>query len=386
MRAPLLCVVVSLSALTLMACDEDTTPGGPSEDSSPDLPDSHSADMSPQSDLAGGDQGADERCTTVAIAGDFMLDYAEGVAVQYGVAYAPQAFPSDDSTLKLLFERYSPGEDVGTFKLGAGGADENFGDCAHCVYIKTESAERAYFATAGTLTLSEDPYSRELDVKVEGLELREVSVDGVTRASTLVDGGGCVRVRDFSSSRIFPAAGWTCEEARYKDGEACDCECGAVDPDCNGPTGCLPGDEACGADFTPLPVVGCEAGEQCLFDPETMGLSCVSSCDWEARSLCASGICLYDTSGSEGDTCVESAARFVDVEVGEACLKPGETTIYQLYCALDEGFATGYCDAWDVCREVCQEGSECEQADHTCRLFAATSALGYCGPEPPVDG
>ncbi|MEZ4338272.1 MAG: serine protease [Sandaracinaceae bacterium] len=45
-----------------------------------------------------------------------------------------------------------------------------------------------------------------------------------------------------------PPAGWTCDASFYGAGDGCDCECGALDPDCADPS---------------QEVVGCEAGQTC---------------------------------------------------------------------------------------------------------------------------
>lgn len=47
-----------------------------------------------------------------------------------------------------------------------------------------------------------------------------------------------------------PPEAWTCEEERWSDYEVCDCECGAVDPDCTDAS---------------LPLAGCEEGERCAY-------------------------------------------------------------------------------------------------------------------------
>ncbi len=381
-----LLVYVVLSC-SLWACDQDTVEpepdlatledmGGAGEQ---DQPADMVLDMKP-------DAGPSLCDTTVEVQGDFLLSYSDGVSVEYEVSISPSV-DQDTTKLTLLFERYSPFADIGTFELGQG-ADENFGNCAHCLFMKGAGPERAYFASGGTLTTNADPYSRELDVVVQGLTLIPVEVDGQTRASTPIPGEPCVQVEDFSFQKVFPAPGWTCEESRYLDGQHCDCECGAIDPDCNGPS-CLPGDQACLDSYTPLPVVGCEASEQCLFDPETMGSICTASCDWQARTGCADAgsTCLYDQGSGDGDTCVESSVRFVDRTIGERCVEEGQEGIFQLYCAVDaEGFAMGYCDPIDVCRSICKDDSECSEPGHTCRFFLNEEGLGYCGPEPPEDG
>lgn len=352
-------------------------------------PDASMADMA--GDLAGDmdrdqpdampPQGACD--VTVQVSGEFALTYSDSVSVEYEASIAPSV-EGTYRNLTILFERYSFGPDVGTFMLGEGTSDENFGNCPHCIFMKGESAAQIYFASGGELTVNEDAYTRELDISVKNLVLVPATVDPMTRASTPIPDAGCVAVEDFSYQRIFPAPGWTCEEERFMDGQACDCECGAPDPDCNGPAFCMPGDQACLDAYTPLPVAGCEASEICIFEPETMGSRCAATCDWEARSPCSDGsTCLYEFGTGDGDICVESPARFADVAIGQDCPSGG---LFQLFCGLEQGFATGWCDFEDVCRPVCKEDSECTDPDHTCRFFLNEDGLGYCGPEPPEDG
>jgi uncharacterized protein (TIGR03382 family) len=64
--------------------------------------------------------------------------------------------------------------------------------------------------------------------------------------------------RDGSCAVPIPA-GWACDPSRFGDGQRCDCACGAPDPDCSNPrnqtSGCAPGG-ACQADGTctiPIP-------------------------------------------------------------------------------------------------------------------------------------
>ncbi|MEW5848047.1 MAG: hypothetical protein AB2A00_04505 [Myxococcota bacterium] len=59
--------------------------------------------------------------------------------------------------------------------------------------------------------------------------------------------GGETGFKGFCSSRV--PNDWTCEGATFDDGVSCNCDCGAVDPDCE----------------AGLPVVGCDAGETCAW-------------------------------------------------------------------------------------------------------------------------
>lgn len=59
---------------------------------------------------------------------------------------------------------------------------------------------------------------------------------------------GCEAHQTCGSNGACVPAGWTCAGDFYEDGEYCDCECGAVDPDCS---------------IAGAQVFGCETGEVC---------------------------------------------------------------------------------------------------------------------------
>ena len=275
--------------------------------------------------------------------------------------------------LRVLYERYSPEDDVGTFDL-ANGFDANFGTCRHCFYAVGETAgDPLYFTAQGTLDQRSDPYDQRFDFSVTNLRLIEVTTDPLTRESTPVPGGGCIDVADFAVVDVFPDPTWSCDVAKWADGQACDCACGTGDPDCSTTLG-----------QTPLPVVGCANDETCVFDPVAFAPVCSKNCDWLARVGCAQGICVFDHAGV-GSTCSDISASFDPATVGQPCQSGGNL---QGLCAIDAGFALGYCDAWGMCRAICAQDSECVEADHRCQHFFLNSpdSLGYCGPPPPEDG
>src|SRR5262249_1964957 len=152
--------------------------------------------------------------------------------VRYGADITPR-IANTFSQLEILFERYSPEPDVGTFELGGDGPDGNYGGCAHCVAIAGIAPEYAYFADRRTLLTEANPYMRRLKAKSQDLRLVEVNVSLETRASTPVEGGKCIEVEDLEIDAIFPREGWTCPKEKFADGERCDCECGSGDPDCD---------------------------------------------------------------------------------------------------------------------------------------------------------
>lgn len=59
---------------------------------------------------------------------------------------------------------------------------------------------------------------------------------------------GCDAGETCGSTGACLPTGWTCPDVFYEDGADCDCECGAVDPDCS---------------IANAPIYGCEDGEVC---------------------------------------------------------------------------------------------------------------------------
>lgn len=326
-------------------------------------------------------------CTEVTLSGPWEITYADDVSIEYGAPFSPDPEGADD-TLRLLFERYTPGDDVGTFVLGAeADADSNFGTCAHCAYARGVSAVRGWYARAGSWEARISPYRRQMDGDMRDLVLEEVEIDATTRSSTPIPGARCIRFEDFTIEGVFPPAGWECPAAQYGDGNTCECECGIYDPDCGDNRGCLPFDPDC-PPYEPLPISDCDAAAICAFDPTVESTACMPACDWTERAACGSeATCVYEFGLGTGSLCIDADERFDDAAIGEACTSASSSR-YQLFCGIDdEGFAMGWCDFVNVCRPICQNGDSCDVEDHTCRPFVfEDNSLGYCGPEPPEDG
>lgn len=314
-------------------------------------------------------------CTTANVSGEWTVDYYDDVSIAF-TAPLDATVSGYQSDLVILFERYSIGADVGTFTLGVDG-DANFGNCAHCVYTRGPSPIRALFADGGTLTTNRDPYGRILDIQVENLRLIEVAVDSTTRESTPLDDGGCLEVAAFSANQVFPADGWTCDAADYDDGELCQCNCGAPDPDCApAVVDCPPFDPSCELTEA-LPVADCDAEDLCGFDPVSRTTACIETCEYGA-TVCDDGVCTPETGGLQADECITSDERIDPAGLDEPCT----VTIYQEFCAVEDGVALGYCDYSNVCRRICGDDSECTGDGQTCRPFAGPELLGFCGEEP----
>ena len=166
------------------------------------------AGVDAQADVPNGQvDGGPSGCIKVSIE-DAFQGYLDDVSAEYRTRITP-TLPGNGNELSTLFERYNDAVYEGSFELGQG-ADANFGTCAHCAVVLTADPERAFFATAGTMVLNKDPFSRELDIALMGLRLAEVTVNPETRESTLVPGGACVEVADFAKQGVFPPSEWTC--------------------------------------------------------------------------------------------------------------------------------------------------------------------------------
>ena len=226
-----------------------------------------------------------------------------------------------------------------------------------------------------------DPYGGRLDASLSVGRLVEVSVNPETRDASAITGGACVELADLEVDEIFPPEVWTCEAARYDDGSSCECECGVPDPDCWTVT-CAPFDPSC-EPREASPISDCAPAEICSFDPERSTTRCTESCDWRAGRACEAGTCVYSLGVEPQDTCWISGGRIDAARFGSACMSDG----YQRVCAVEEGFARGYCDAGNICRPVCASSAECTVDGESCRLFVLHGeSLGYCGPPPPIDG
>ena len=357
------------------ACGDD----GAAPDAGPDASGDAGADATNDgggTDARMSDATADapEGCQAVS-ATAWALEVADDVSVGFQASLIP---PTEGDRLVVLFERYAPAEDVGTFELGPGTPDENFGSCAHCIYIPI-APDRAFFADRGTLVTRRDPYQQVFDATLTNVRLIEVEVDPFTRESTPIEGGDCVELADVTVDGRFPPDTWSCDDDEWADGEACHCACGAYDPDCSYTT-CAPFDPEC-TPVEPLPLANCPEGNVCGFDPDTFGNRCTETCDWSAGTACTEGTCVFNFGAESTDTCFPDGDPRLDTAlIGETCVASG----LQKVCAVEDGFARGYCEPSGRCRPICTDDAECTEDGETCRSFFF-DGLGYCGG-PPIDG
>jgi len=161
-----------------------------------------------------------------------------------------------------------------------------------------------------------------------------------------------------------PPPGWACPDWRYGDGAVCDCDCGAGDPDCGS---------------AELPVQGCVGVSRCSLDGAC--LPCAPSCDDKA---CGSdgcggscGACLdptlpYCAAGACVGACVPDCAP------GHGCGPDG--------C----GGSCGGCEAGATCVQGrCHALGPAQSCVDRCGEALGPDATGFCscaaGCVPGVD-
>lgn len=361
-----------LATLLAGGCNEDT----PDADAGPDPgADAAAPDDAGRPTDAGSDAGGDG-CVQATVS-DWRLQEMDDVSIRYRARFAPEV---EDRPVDLIlwFNRYAT-EYVGEFPLGEGD-DANFGSCARCVMgLYGPALEHGFFATEGTLTLREDPFTQRLDATLTGVRLVEVTITAdATGAiiSTPVEDGACIDLAETTISGNFPTPGWTCDTDQFNDGATCDCGCGAFDPDCGDRCNDFPPDPSC--DPTPLPVAGCTTDQLCTFEGE-----CVDTCSFWGRDGCTSGVCAFVP---EGDRCLTPSEDRVDSAlIDETCIAGN------WLCAVDdEGFAMGVCDDLDEwrCKPACDADEDCPLSGEMCHILYddGTRRHGYCRGPIPTDG
>lgn len=160
---------------------------------------------------------------------------------------------SDGLELDYQFEFYDGIEPslAGTFDLHAGN-QANYKTCAICIrafaFDATGQVVKRYFQSAGSVTLTEDPFTnRHMIASITGLQLEEVTI-AQDYTSTPVANSTCAEFADFTIDHDRVPNAWTCTHDKWDSGASCDCVCGLPDPDCvtNAPVaGCTTQAPAC---------------------------------------------------------------------------------------------------------------------------------------------
>jgi len=196
------------------------------------------------------------------------------------------------------------------------------GDTEPCIVIFQDvndtGSAATFLAKGGSLDIASYDGQYLITGSMDDVTFEEVTLDDMTGDVTPVKDGACVHVAKFAFDIKPPVDGWTCNPSYYDETKAgaaeifCDCNCGAVDPDCsnamNAVDGCLKG-QTCGAMATceGVPTAwtcdpakfnggkgnGCDCG--CgVEDPDCklMPLETVSGCGM--AETCTAGKCLPD--------------------------------------------------------------------------------------------
>jgi hypothetical protein len=259
------------------------------------------------------DMGIDARACGSLSSG--MLDFIE---------YNPMGFISwggpltgdlgDGYKLLYQFEFYDNVEAnlAGTFDLHAGN-QSNYSTCAICVRAfaldNNDDVVKQYFQSAGSITLTEDPFTnRKLVGSLTGLQLEEVTVAQMTFVSTPVPGGKCADFPMYTVDRDRVPNAWTCTRSEYDNGTSCNCMCGVNDPDCA---------------INMAPVAGCTTGQACFND------ACVTP---PVNDTCATAIPLTIGTPAMGSTAGAGRNYNMGLETATCTdfTQPGPDVVYSV--------------------------------------------------------
>lgn len=324
------------------------------------------------------------RCLEVTSVEAFRLDVDDDTGMRIRARFSPEV-EGEPWDLYVWFQRFGDSTFDGEVALGVE-PNDNFPDCPHCVIaLKGFDLTRGFFARSGTMELHGTPFDGRVSLTLRDVVLAEVTIgpsdDPIpSLRSTWVEDGGCLLLPTVTVEQAFPPSDWRCSPDLYGEGEGCDCDCGAWDPDCSA---CDPfADPSCDPTVV-APTRRCATGEVCSLDA-----SCVASCE---TTPCRSGACAYWIDGQR--ICVQGAEWLDAAVVGEDCRQTGRLH----YCDVLDGVARGVCAWWDSrldgpaaplrCWAACERDAECG-VDETCvGLFTAPEAdgPGYCQPRQPPD-
>ncbi len=364
LRVGLLCLVAS------MGCGDDGDDGDDGRDGVDESDASVPFDAAEPADamVDAPDSAPPEGCARTSVTSWALQGYDD-----VSIAYEARVEPSiGGEPLVLLFERRGSDAEVGTFGLGPGSDNENFGDCSQCLYVSIDPM-RVFYADRGSMDIRRDPHDHYLDLDVTNLRLIESEVDGVTRESTPVEGGACLEVDDFSITTRLPPFEWVCDADLWLDGAGCHCECGTYDPDCG--RDCPPFDPGC-TPIEPQPLANCEAGDVCAIDPTTLADRCTGTCNWATREGCDDPeICLLGDPTEPGTCLFADDPRLDGAGLGGEC---DTDPTFQKFCAIDGGFVDGVCDQRNRCVPLCLTDDDCTDPKQACKRFADADGPGYC--------
>ncbi len=241
--------------------DANNTPHDAPNNTQIDAPNTHTdAQMTDGSTMTDSgtmtDGGTPPTCITSTLGAQDLLgdDRADG-SIAWVAPITADIGDGGPSQLNLEFYDMIEPDLTVPFDLSMGNQN-NYSTCALCMhglsFDGTGTVARQFFQSAGTITLTEDPFTAgNMKGTITGLTVVEVTIDPDTFASTLVSGGKCILIGDVTLNHTPIPNAWTCAAAKYNDGATCDCMCGMSDPDCA---------------IAAVPVAGCTGTQICPAD------------------------------------------------------------------------------------------------------------------------
>lgn len=222
----------------------------------------------------------------------------------------------------------------------------NVSDCGEttgCVLVQEDATQDGsaaiYLAKGGTLDITSYDGKFLLTGSLTDVSLVEVSIAQSGGISEIAN-GKCVHVAKFAFDIKAPVDNWTCNPSYYdevKQGVAmayCDCNCGAVDPDCSD---------------TKLPVDGCEKGQTCGAKATCEGVPSAWTCGKDQYNGGAGNGCDCGCGTADPDCKLMPAEKVDGCKDGEVCgsgkcLPPGWKCPAGYYDEDEAGPTDGVCD------------------------------------------
>lgn len=163
---------------------------------------------------------------------------------------------------------------------------------------------------------------------------------------------------------------WTCPAEWYSNDDGCDCNCGAVDPDCNGDQSTVDG---CPVGFAGTGVASCSATGTCQFSGKTASpyWLCPAS-TYNANDGCDCNCGVYDPD------CDSSESELFNCPSGFTCTSAG-------FCAAPEPGSNWVCDpsfyaSFDGCDCGCGDDPDCADSIEQFKAWGcSTDLFQYCG-------
>jgi hypothetical protein len=180
-------------------------------------------------------------CTAPAAIGATEIDVTDEGAGRFLMYYADIGDVGGHPTYLYMELYHSTSQPTlpATVDLAVGDANKSYVSCLTCFLAISFDANTGddvayYFQESGTITFPTDPITaRHLSMTVSNLKLQEATFDQDTGDFVLNPTGECVTLNGTVDQDNVPND-WTCAAADYygTNNNACNCACGAFDPDC----------------------------------------------------------------------------------------------------------------------------------------------------------